>query len=836
MQPLPVDAVLGSLQDAVRSGCAAVLVAPTGSGKSTRAAPALLDVVAAEHSVLLLQPRRVAARLLAGHIAAERGSPLGEEVGYRVRFDHRVSARTRLELLTEGLLTRRLLDDPLLDGSGGWGRPVGAVVLDELHERSLHTDLCLSLLREVRQVREDLIVVAMSATMDPGPVAAFLEAQTLVAEGRSFPVDVEHHGPDLHPGDRGLPARVAAEVRDALGRFPEGDVLVFLPGAPEIRRCAELLANGVSPGTGVLQLHGRLPLREQDRALRPAAQLGLRRKIVLSTNIAETSLTLPGVTVVIDSGLVRQPVLDAATGLERLRTTLVSRASADQRAGRAGRVAPGHCVRLWTATQHGRRAAADTPEIERLHLANTVLAAHAWTGDPTSLAWLQPPPVAAWKQATTELTSLGALDDRGITARGRAMLALPTDPHLAAVLLAAADDGQLPLACALVALIAEPDAWSTGSALSAEDRVAAVLGGPARGASPPRLDRLRRAAVQFHRAVAGAPLPRHRGVVDLDACLPALLSGLPGRLGQMRGGRRALKLASGRGAVLARHLPPPPGRFIVALQLRAVSGGADQVELAAAISDEAVEALPRHTTRRTEWVEERGAAVGVVAERVGALVLRRTEGAPDPAEAAVLLEAAAAVDPTRALSPDRDALALIHRVLFLAERGLDAGLPAWSDTDDALRAVLPALCVGRRSLSELDRADLAGALAGSLPWSARQALDRLAPAELRLPTGTRGRLDYDPATRQGGGPVLRARVQQLFGLSRTPTVLSGRVPVTLHLLAPNQRPVQVTTDLPGFWTRTWPDVRKQLRGRYPKHAWPEDPLAAKPEDRPRRRR
>ncbi|RME23348.1 MAG: ATP-dependent RNA helicase, partial [Deltaproteobacteria bacterium] len=463
MQPLPVDAILGDLQAAVRGGGAAVLVAPTGSGKSTRAAPALLDVVPPDQGVLLLQPRRVAARLLAARIATERGVRLGDEVGYRVRFDHRVSPRTRLELLTEGLLTRRILDDPLLDGSGGWGRPVGAVVLDELHERSLHTDLCLALLREVRQVREDLVVVAMSATLDPGPVAAFLGATTLRAEGRSYPVDIEHQGPDLHPGDRELPHRVAAAVRDALARVPDGDVLVFLPGAPEIRRCGEALAGTLPAGTAVLPLHGRLPLAAQDRALRPADQLGLRRKIVLSTNIAETSLTLPGVRVVIDSGLARQPVLDPATGLERLHTVLVSRARADQRAGRAGRVAPGLCIRLWTALQHARRAAADPPEIERLHLAGAALSVHAWTGDPDSLSWLQPPPQAAWRQACTELASLGAIDERGITERGRGMLALPTDPPLAAVLLAARDDGQLPLACALVALIAEPDAWPAGS-------------------------------------------------------------------------------------------------------------------------------------------------------------------------------------------------------------------------------------------------------------------------------------------------------------------------------------------------------------------------------------
>ncbi len=589
----------------------------------------------------------------------------------------------------------------------------------------------------------------------------------------------------------------------------------------------------LGPGVGTVALHGRLPPREQDRALQPAAQLGLRRKVVLATNSAETSLTLPGVRAVIDSGLARQPVLDPATGLERLETVLVSRASADQRAGRAGRTAPGTCLRLWSQFQHQRRAEADPPEIARLDLTSTALAAHAWTGDPGGLCWLEAPPAAAWASAVAGLQDIGAVADGHITATGRRLMTLPTDPRLGRVLLAAAEAGHAATGAALIALLSEADPWGRGGP-GAEERVEAVLGGRGHGAEPRALARVRQAAEQLARSV-DATIGRPAGPVRLAPLLPALLAGLPGRLGRMRGDGRRLKLANGRGAELARGVATPPGGWLFALQLRARQPGEDLVTLALGLDEAQVGALPTQQRRRTEWVAERGAAVGVVETAFGALVLRRIEEAPDPVEAAALLEAAAADDPARALQPGDEGRGLVHRVLFLREHRPDLPLPPWDSEDGALRALLPTLCVGRRSLQELGRADVDSALAGQLDWQARAALDRLAPARWTLPTGSTARIDYDPAVRHGGSPVLRARVQQLFGQARGPAVLDGALPLTLELLAPNQRPLQVTSDLAGFWAGTWADVRRDLRGRYPKHAWPEDPVAASPEDRPRRR-
>ncbi|MCK6506877.1 ATP-dependent helicase HrpB [Myxococcota bacterium] len=835
---LPVDGALPALREALRRAGAAVLVADPGSGKSTRAAPALLDLVPAGQRVLLLQPRRAAARLLADRIAQERAGPPGE-VGYRVRFESTVTPTTRLEVLTEGLLVRRLLDDPFLDGGEGgrWGPPVGAVVLDELHERSLHTDLALALLREVRQARPELLLLCMSATLDPGPVAAFLgDAPVLRAEGRAFPVRIEHEARDLQPGDAELVARVEGAVRRLLaepappGAREEGDLLCFLPGAGEIERVAAALADLPDRGVAVLPLHGALPPREQDRALAAAPPPGFRRRVVLATNLAETSVTIPGVTLVVDSGLCREPRLDPATGLERLETTLISQASADQRAGRAGRTAPGRCLRLWSAVQHARRAPADTPELLRLDLAGTALAVASWGSAPT---WLSPPPPASWSRAQALLGELGATTpDGGLTPLGRRLAALPVHPRLGRVLLATQGGRHAPAAAALAALVSERDPWPRGARVPVEDRLLSLRGGPASGASTGPLAAARAATRQLARLV-GAPAS---GPVDLDALVPALLAGFPERLGRRRvAGEARVLLASGRGAELAPGALPGGAQWLVALELRGRPRGEDQVELAVPLTEEAVLALPRQRARVTAWDPSREAVVAAEEERIGALVLVRREVMADPVEAAAALARAAGQDPARLLDPSPAARALILRALYLRARRPELDLPDWPDLDAALRALLPDLCRGLRRLQDLRGADLLGATHAALGWQARQQLDLLAPATFTLPTGRQVELDYDPHERQGGGPVLRARVQQLFGLDRTPTVLGGTEPVTLHLLAPNQRPVQVTTDLPGFWRRTWPEVRKDLRGRYPKHAWPEDPLRTSPEDRPSRK-
>jgi len=850
----PVDTILPDLHAALAQAGAAVLVAPPGSGKSTRAAPSLLDRLPTEQSVLLLQPRRAAARLVARRIASERGGEaggpggtVGGEVGYRVRFEAVVGPDTRLEVMTEGLLARRLQVDPFLLGEGGWGRPVGAVVLDELHERSLQTDLALALLREVRQARPELWLLAMSATLDPGPVAAFLDAPVLQALGRSYPVEIEHLGPDLAPGDRQLVPRVCAAVQRVLAEEAQGDVLVFLPGRGELERVAgaldEARARGMRSEVEVLPLHGGLSAREQDRALSPG---GAGRRVVLATNLAETSVTIPGVRAVIDSGLARQPRLDPATGLETLETVLTSRASADQRAGRAGRTGPGRCLRLWTALQHSRREAAEPPEITRLDLTELALQAWAWSGRAEGLRWLSPPPPAAWARAQALLLDLDAvLPGEGLSALGRRLATLPVHPRLGRMLLAAPLAQAMP-AAALAALLTERDPWPRGAAVPVEDRLAALLGGPPRGADPRGLDTARQVTERLARLVGGSTSgagrsgprgssARHSSSTDLGALLPALLAGFPERLGHRRGpGDPRVKLASGRGAELAPGALPLGATWLVALGLEGRPRGEDRISLAVEVPEPAVAALPRHSHRSVAWDEQRSAVVAAVEERVGALVLARTEVLPQPEEAAAALVQVLSRDPARLLQPSPEAAALAHRVAWLRARRPALELPAWPDLDAALRAVLPELCAGRRTLQQVQQADLQGALARHL-GRARPELDRLAPAQLRLPTGRPVSLDYSPLACQGGPPVLRARMQQLFGLARTPAVLDGAEPVLLHLLAPNDRPVQVTADLAGFWQRTWAQVRADLRGRYPKHAWPEDPLAATAEDRPRRR-
>lgn len=821
--PLPVEAHLTALGEALDERGVAVVVAPPGTGKSTRVPPFLLDRIPESSSVLLLQPRRAAARLLAARIAAERGQAPGEEVGYRIRHDARVSARTRLEVLTEGLLTRRLLEDPLLEG-GAWGRAVGAVVLDEVHERGINVDLALALLAEVREARPELKLVLMSATIDPGPFARFLgEAPIIVVQARTFPVTIEHQGPDLEPSDRSIGERVALAVREGLRRS-EGDLLVFLPGVAEIQQVGERLLD-LPADIAVLPLHGSQPSEVQDRALREGRPSGVGRKVVLTTDLAETSLTIPGVRVVIDSGLCRRPTLDPASGLERLRTQLISRSSAEQRAGRAGRVAPGLCLRLWTAHQHGRRDEALAPEIERLDLAPTALTVAAWGSEPR---WLDPPPPASWAQAQALLTRLGAIDGRGLTAMGRRLAALPVHPRVGRMLVEAERSPAAAAVAALAALVEERDPWPRGDRTSVERRVQAVLGGPAGSASPAALAAARDAAVQLGRMISGGRELR------TDRLITCMLAGFPERLARRRGplDRRVL-LASGRGAVLAPDAQDEGAEWLLAVGMRAPPRGEDQIELCLPLTEAEVMALPRSRQRLCAWDEARGAVVAREVEQFGALVLVSREVSPDPAEASAALVQALMADPTRRLDPPATVRNLVHRALFLSQRrGLG---PRWADLDDALRAVLPALCAGRRRLGELSGDQLLGLLRAELGHACLVELDRLAPDQLRLPTGRVAELDYDPLVRQGGGPVLRARMQQLFGLGRTPTVLGGAEPVTLHLLAPNDRPVQVTNDLGGFWVRTWPDVRKDLRGRYPRHAWPENPMETLPQDRPARR-
>jgi ATP-dependent helicase HrpB len=744
-------------------------------------------------------------------------------VGYSTRFDRRTSRATRVELLTEGLLIRRLQADPFLEG-------VDCVILDEFHERTLDVDLALALLADCRRsAREDLAIVVMSATLDPGPVAAFLGCPVVEAQGRTHPVAVEY----ARMSTARVEGRCAAAVRRMLAEEPEGHLLVFLPGVAEIERTARALREaGLPDGVDVLPLHGRLSLDRQTAALAPST----RRKVVLATNLAETSVTLEGARAVIDSGLARVAAYDPAIGLTRLETRPISRASADQRAGRAGRTGPGRCVRLWTEADHRGRPAADLPEIRRADLAPLVMQVLDWGVDPAELTWFEEPPPAALERSRETLRSLGAIDSKGLTPRGRALVSLPVHPRLGAVLLAGRELGIEASAATAVTLMSEVDPFrgtpDAGGEGDLEPRLAAIAeadwsGGTPRGADPRRWAELRRVRDQLLARSAAVPQAPRQGV--LPPLVEALVAGFPGRLARRRGpGSSRYLLASGQGAVLSDR-SRTDADLLFAVDLRSARRGerAEHFIRSAHPVDVEIGALP--TTDEVRFDPETESVVSRRVTRIGDLVLRDTQtSARAPAgPAAAHLETAARRSPDRALAPSGDALRLLARLRFAASLSDTLAGAAPDDWVD----LLPELCVGRRSFAELRRADLSGALLGRLTWKQRAALDRLAPERLRVPSGSALPVDYgaDP-------PVLAARIQQLFGSSETPTVGGGRVPVMLHLLAPNGRPAQVTQDLAGFWERTYPQVRKELRGRYPKHPWPDDPANAEATNRAKRRR
>ncbi len=795
---LPIADVLPEIVATLREHRVAVVIAPPGSGKTTGVPPALLD--AGLGPVALLQPRRAAARLIARHLARLRGGQTGGEVGYRIRFESQTSADTRLTVLTEGLLTRALQSDPFLSD-------YGAVVLDEFHERSLHADLALGMLVEVLDARDDLRVVVMSATLDPGPLAAFLgDCPVIRAEGRRFSVDIQHAP---RADERPVEVRCAAAIRALYDPRGDGHILAFLPGVGEIERTA-----GHLDGLPVWPLHGRLSGEEQDRALAPSQT----PKIVLATNIAETSVTLPGVVAVVDSGLQRRPRFDPTLGSTRLETVQIPAASAEQRAGRAGRTRPGRCLRLWTERQP--LEAFDPPEITRSDLTRAVLEVAAWGGDPRTFSWLTPPPESLLAQAEALLVMLAAIDEHGITAHGRALLALPVHPRLAAVVLAGQARGCLRAAATAAALASERDPWP-------RDPMDLI----------DRIDRVERRGGGDHRALAAVRQVRDQliglargGPTDTtgdeeERILSALIAGFPDRVAQQRDSDPArYLLASGQGVRLDPVLPPAP--LLVAVTMTA-GRGEPVIRVAAALSRAWLT-----TTRRTvcDFDPTRKAVVEASEEVYGALVLHRAPrpDLTDPVAAAALLAAAAAAAPEDALSVTDAARDWLARLRWLSATLPDLDLP---DLD--LAALVADWSHGRRSFAELRALDLLSALKARLTWSQQEALRREAPPHYTLPTGRRVALRYETP---GQPPVLAARIQQLFGLTQTPRIARGTVALQLHLLAPNNRPAQVTDDLAGFWQGSYAEVRRELRGRYPRHAWPEDPAAATPEDSPRRKR
>jgi len=848
VNPLPIDAVLPELIAALRSGPAAVLIAPTGAGKTTRVPPALRAAgIGGGRRIVMLEPRRIAARAAARRMAEENGWTLGREAGYQVRFDRRAGPETEILVVTEGILVQMLQADPFLEEAG-------VVIFDELHERNLQTDLSLAMARRVqREVRPDLKLVAMSATLDPGPLASFLGGcPTIESRGRLHPIDIAYLE---RPDERPLPSQVASAVRRALGATP-GDVLVFLPGAGEIQRSAEALAGlAAEQDLAVLPLYGDLPAERQDEVLRPLE----RRKVVLATNVAETSITIDGVTAVVDSGLVRRLRFDPATGLDRLELGRISRASADQRAGRAGRQASGACLRLWPAYEHATLPEREIPEIARVDLAGPALQLLAWgESDLAAFDWFEAPAPETLAAALLLLRRLGAVDDRGVTSIGRELARLPVHPRLARLLMAGHHAGWTREAALLAALLAERDPFPRGPARRA---------GPRRASRSDLLDRLdaledfeRRKAPDLapgERLNAGAArfvlrardqlaeivrreLPKTRqGTVKEegeDALLRALLAAYPDRLARRREPRSPRGvLVGGRGVRLAEESGVLEDELFLCVDLDAGRSGPLSEALVRQASAVEPEWLPEHLTSTTvdlAFDEQRERVAAWKRTRYEDLVIAEAEvPVPDAPSAAQVLVQAAAERIDRAVPLNAaEVAAFLARVRSLGEWMPELGLPRF--TEDEIRGLLPALAAGRKSFAELRRAPLLEALQGSLSYQQLEAVRREAPERLEVPSGSRIQLHYEP----GKPPVLAARIQELFGLAETPRVAAGRVAVLLHLLAPNGRPQQVTHDLRSFWENTYQQVRKELQGRYPKHAWPLDPWNATPERRPGRGR
>ena len=823
----PITPLLPAVRDSLAAHPRLVLEAPPGAGKTTQVPLALLDAPWLHgRRIVMLEPRRVAARSAAGFMARQLGEEVGGTVGYRIRFEHRVSARTRIEVVTEGILTRMIQDDPELGGEGRDG--VGALLFDEFHERHLAADLGLALALDVQaQLREDLRIVAMSATLDGERLARFLDAPRLSSEGRSFPVQVAHF-PARREESLEAQARRAAE--EALARHP-GDVLVFLPGQREIARVQAALESAVLPAAvEILALHGELPVEQQSRVLQPAPDG--RRRVVLATNVAESSVTLPGVRVVIDSGLAREPRFDPNSGFSRLDAVAISQASADQRAGRAGRVAEGWAWRLWPESQ--RLEAQRRPEIAQVELAGLALELAAWGSD--ALRFVDPPPPGALAAARELLQRLGALSaGGGITALGRRMLGLGTHPRLAALLLAAPDPRGQALAADLAALLEARDPLrSRSDALAERWRALAAFRG---GRMPPDSSRSALAAIdaaakQWRRRLRCEAAPPAQ--IEAHELGDLLAHAFPDRIAARHAADPLrYQLANGRMVRLFDDSALRGEPWLVASELRFEPRG-DALLLRAAPVDEARlrEDFPQRFIERegAVWDPDRRALVARRESRFDRIVLdSRPAGRVDPAQAAQALTDAVRELGVSAL-PWTDGLRQWQaRASSLRQWMPELALPDVGD--DALAATLDAWLrpafAGKTRLDALSEEELGQALKSSLDWNARQQLDRFAPARIVVPSGMERRIDY--ALDDGGvarPPVLAVKLQELFGLADTPRVADGRVPVLLHLLSPGGKPLQVTGDLKGFWDRTYPEVRKEMKGRYPRHPWPDDPWSA----------
>jgi ATP-dependent helicase HrpB len=814
--PLPIDAVLDEVRNALAARTSAVLVAPPGAGKTTRVPLTLMeDGWLQGRKILVLEPRRIAARAAAERMAQSLSEAVGEQIGLRARMVSKSGPRTRIEVVTEGVFTRMILDDPELAG-------IGAVLFDEFHERSLDADLGLALALDCqRNFRDDLRILAMSATLDGARVAQLLgDAPVIASEGRAFPVETRYLGRDAH-------VRIEDEMADAVLRAlraETGSIVAFLPGQAEIRRVEDRLAERIDdPAVALAPLYGAMDSKAQDLALQPAPSG--QRKVVLATSIAETSITIEGVRVVIDSGLARVPRFEPDVGVTRLETVRVSRAAADQRRGRAGRTGPGICYRLWDERQTQSLAPFAEPEIRSADLAGLLLDCADWGAtDPRSLPWLDPPSAPAIDAAREDLTRLEALDADGrITAVGRRLRSLPLSPRLARMVIAAADLGHAQEAAEIAAVIVERGLGGRDTDLA--DRLDGF-----------RRDRSRRAGDMRWLAAGWTRMANAgrsgRGPREETSIARLLALAYPERVGKARGALGQslgqFVLANGRGA----HLDPTHrlarSPFLVAAELSGTAAST-RVLLAAAADEADVLAAAGHRIRETDETEFDESAAALRSRRVRRLDAIVLSSAPRPVEASegtarLLAEGIAGLGVHR-LPWSKAQRQLRDRVGFLRS----AAGEEWPDFSDAALAAtatewLAPFLTGKTRLSEIGADDLGAALDALLPWPLERRLDEEAPTHFEAPTGHRHAIDYDGP----GAPALDIRVQELFGLTQHPTIANGRLPLTLNLLSPAHRPIQITRDLPGFWNGSWAAVKAEMKGRYPRHPWPDDPASAAP--------
>ncbi|HLJ72198.1 MAG TPA: ATP-dependent helicase HrpB [Roseiarcus sp.] len=809
---LPIDEILEQLRAALAAKSRVVLVAPPGAGKTTRTPLALLDQLFLHgRKLLLLEPRRLAARAAAQRMAATLGERVGETVGLRVRMEQLVSAKTRIEVLTEGVFTRMILDDPSLEG-------IGAVLFDEFHERSLDADLGLALALDAQSgLREDLRLLVMSATLDGARVASLLgEAPIVESAGRAYPVETRYVGrdPDLRIEEDA--ARIAARTLAA----ERGSILVFLPGQGEIMRCAALLEERIrDPSVDIAPLFGAMDRAAQDKAIAPSPQG--RRKIVLATSIAETSLTIEGVRIVIDSGLSRVPHYEPDIGVTRLETERVSRAGADQRRGRAGRTEPGVCYRLWEEAANGALVPFARPEILSADLSGFVLDLAAWgVADPSRLAFLDPPPAPALDEARALLIAIGALGHSGrITDEGRAIARLALPPRLARMVVDAARQGQAALAARIAVLISERGLGGDGVDLAER------LERWAKERSP-RAEDARRLAGRIARGATDAAAPTEKESLSPGALLALAF---PERIAKARGRRGEFLMANGRAASLSPETPLAGAPYL-AIGEATGRAAATRILLAAALEPDELEKLAADRIETKEETSFDRASASLRARRsrrLGAIVIseQTLSVAPSAENAALLAKSLLSLGIER-LPWSKETKQWRDRVAFLARAEPDE----WPDLSDAALSkpdwLVPFL-TGATSLADVTPALLAEALEAQLPYALRRRLDAEAPTHFTAPTGSRIPVDYEAE----GGPAIALRVQELYGLKDHPTLANGKVPLTLHLLSPAHRPIQITRDLPGFWRGSWSAVKAEMRGRYPRHIWPDDPAAAAPTTR-----